>query len=44
MIWIQVKAKTALQCLTKEKDGVDGSSIYMYLFPNVGFYEIDFCS
>lgn len=30
-----VKAKTALQCLTKEKDGLDGSSIYMYLFPNI---------
>jgi len=41
MMWIQVKAKTALQCLTKEKDGLDGSSIYMYLFPNVGFYELD---
>jgi len=41
MIWIQVKAKTALHSLTKEKDGVDGSSIYMYLFPNVGFYELD---
>lgn len=25
-----VKAKTALQCLTKEKDGLDGSSIYIY--------------
>ncbi|KAL9318069.1 hypothetical protein ACSQ67_014586 [Phaseolus vulgaris] len=36
-----VKAKTALHSLTKEKDGVDGSSIYMYLFPNVGFYELD---
>lgn len=27
--WVQVKAKNALQRLTKEKDGVDGSSIYM---------------
>ncbi|XP_061362287.1 pullulanase 1, chloroplastic [Gastrolobium bilobum] len=25
-----VKAKDALHCLTKEKDGVDGSSIYIY--------------
>ncbi|KAJ1435798.1 Immunoglobulin E-set [Sesbania bispinosa] len=25
-----VKAKNALHCLTKEKDGVDGSSIYIY--------------
>ncbi|XP_014513519.1 pullulanase 1, chloroplastic isoform X1 [Vigna radiata var. radiata] len=25
-----VQAKTALHCLTKEKDGVDGSSIYIY--------------
>ncbi|CAJ1976616.1 unnamed protein product [Sphenostylis stenocarpa] len=36
-----VKAKTALHCLTKEKDGVDGSSIYMYLFPIIGFYELE---
>ena len=38
MMWMQVKAKNALHCLTKEKDGVDGSSIYMYLFSNVDFY------
>jgi len=35
--WMQVKAKNALHHLTKEKDGVDGSSIYMYLFCNIVF-------
>lgn len=41
MMWMQVKAKNALHCLTKEKDGVDGSSIYMYLFSHVGFELIE---
>lgn len=31
MTYVQVKAKDALHSLTKERDGIDGSSIYMYV-------------
>lgn len=37
---MQLNAKNALHRLAKEKDGVDGSNIYMYLFSNVDFYWI----
>lgn len=31
LTYVQVKAKDALHSLTKERDGIDGSSIYMYV-------------